>query len=121
MPATEDRLRAAADNVLLLLISRLAMASTPLVASILVYVGGLYLEARFSATTNQLTSLETRVDTLTKGYVDLNARVGLINQATTNNTVAWNTTSLRLDKLTDSIQLLSNNVAALDATVKAMR
>src|SRR3954466_2997877 len=46
-PRTDAALRFYADNAVLLLVSRLAMAVTPVVASALVYLGGHYLDARF--------------------------------------------------------------------------
>lgn len=129
---TEERLRRITDHAGLLLVSRLAMAATPLVASVLVYVGGLYLEARFTSAQDsarlsfaslerRIASLEERADNTARVNSDLSTRMGLANQAISNNGEAWRTTSARLDKMTNAITGLTATVAALDATIKAQR
>lgn len=130
-PSTEDRIRQYADNALLLLISRLAMMATPLIAGLLVYLGGFYLEARFDSAKSSITDLDQRVravqDQSNKAVLaitDLNKQNALTNQTVSVNGVnvlAWQvTTSARLDKMTDVLVSLSNSVAGLTATVQAM-
>lgn len=130
-PSTEDRIRSYADNAILLLFSRLAMAATPLIAALLVYLGGFYLEARFDGAKSSIADLDQRVRTVQDqsnkavlAITDLNKQNALTNQTVSVNGVnvlAWQvTTSARLDKITDTLVSMSNSVAALNATVQAM-
>lgn len=128
---TDDRIARVANNSLLLLFSRLAMAATPFIASMLVYLGGFYLEARFDQSRNSIADLNSRVqavqvqaDKAVLAIVDLNKQIALTNQAVSSDgqtNLAWRTTmNARLDKLTDAVSALAVAASSLTATVQQL-
>src|SRR5262245_50574405 len=83
-PRTDATLRLYADNALLLLVSRIAMAATPLVASALVTLGSFYLEARFAAQRTALADLDrglksaqSEIDGIRTGLADVRQAVAV--------------------------------------------
>lgn len=124
----ESRARNVADNAYLLLGSRLAMAATPFVASLLVYLGGMYLDARFAQTRQTIAELDKRVATVQAQSDDNGKEIALLRtaQAVTSTSVQsaatfnnnWQSNvNARLDKLTDAVAGLDRSIAALNATV----
>ncbi len=128
-PTSQDRLLRVANNALLLLVSRMAMAATPIVASLLVYLGGFYLEARFDQSRAAVADLDQRLravqaqaDRVTIAVADVKAQLALTNQAADisgKTALGWQVSvNNRLDKMTDALTSLSTAVAALNATVQ---
>ena len=61
---TSDRVRSISDNVYMVLIARIAMVLTPIIASGLVWLGGQWLDGKFDALSVPLIEVKHRVDTL---------------------------------------------------------
>jgi len=123
-PRADATLRLYADNALLLLVSRLAMAATPLVASALVTLGSYYLEARFEAQRVALADLdrglksaESQVDAIRSGFGDVRQAVAVNAQVVSSLNDQQRQTQARLEKMTDALGTLSASVAGLTATV----
>jgi Tfp pilus assembly protein PilO len=117
-----------ANNVVLLLISRLAMVMTPLVAMALVYLGGFWLTSQFSHQADEIGGISTKVESFESQVqaqaitvVDLKAKQDLTALGATDAVSSldmWEvSTNSRLDKMTDSISSLSASVAALNASL----
>lgn len=119
------------NNAWLTVLGRLGMIMVIPVASGLVGIGGLYLNARFQAVTEQLAntdqrvrSLETKVDDAQKSITTIQVQQAVTATAVTAGdkvqAASDQLTSSRLDKMTDAIIVLSTQVAALNATITQM-
>ncbi len=131
-PSVEDKLLSAANNVFLLLIARVAMVSTPFITALLVYLGSFYLEARFDQARSAVADMDQRLRVVqaqaqaaTATAVESNKQLALTQQSVQTNeavNAGWRgSVNSRLDKTTDAVSGLTAAVAALDATVRAMR
>lgn len=118
-----------ADNTFLLVLSRLAMLATPLMLTGLVTLGGLYLGSASDRSreiiadlNRQLQAVQAQADKALAAATEINKQMAVTNQivgANGVNSLAWQvSTSGRLDKMTDTLSVLSSAVAALDATVR---
>src|SRR5438067_318108 len=123
-PRTDAALRLYADNSVLLLVSRLAMAATPVVASALVTLGSFYLEARFEGQRTALVDLDrglksaqAEIDGIRSGVADVRQAVAVNAQVVTSLSDQQRQTQARLEKMTDALGTLSSTVSGLAATV----
>lgn len=127
-----DTVTALANSILLLLLARLAMVALVPLASILVYIGGLYLEARFEQSHVAVLAVAVRLDAVEldqKMFAltinELKSQQALVNQSAQLTSIAWtawqNTTNARLDKMSDTLMGLGLTVASLDSNVKLLR
>ena len=124
-PRADAALRFYADNAVLLLVSRLAMAATPLAVSALVYLGGYYLDARFEAQRVAVADVDQRlryaqgeIDAIRSTLADLREAVAVNAQVAVSITDQQRQTQARLDKMTDALGTLSSTVAGLAVTVQ---
>ena len=123
-PRTDAALRLYADNSVLVLVSRLAMAATPVVASALVTLGSFYLEARFEGQRTALVDLDrglksaqAEIDGIRSGVADVRQAVAVNAQVVTSLSDQQRQTQARLEKMTDALGTLSSTVSGLAATV----
>ena len=123
-PRTDATLRLYADNSVLVLVSRLAMAATPVVASALVTLGSFYLEARFEGQRTALVDLDrglksaqAEIDGIRSGVADVRQAVAVNAQVVTSLSDQQRQTQARLEKMTDALGTLSSTVSGLAATV----
>ena len=123
-PRADATLRLYADNAVLLLVSRVAMAATPLIASALVCLGSYYLEARFEAQRialadldHGLKSAQAEIDAIRGGLADVRQAVAVNAQVVASLNDQQRQTQARLEKMTDALSTLSSTVAGLAATV----
>ncbi len=128
--SSDTALLKAANNVLLLLVSRIAMIATPFVATLLVYLGSFWLTSQFAASNIELSTLTSKVDNYQNQVTaqavtiaDLKSELALTTQSTqlaAQSLASWEgATGARLDKMTDAVNSLASSVAALNATVTA--
>lgn len=131
MTDTEERVRRYADNAVLMLLSRWSMVLVLPFCGAFLTLGGMYLNARFAdqadaiqAIDNRVRNVESAQGTGQAAVSTLQNQLGLTQQSvqsTTNLTATFETsTSQRLDKMNDILTGLSNQVAALNATVTLM-
>lgn len=126
--ATVDNL---VNNAWLTLLGRLGMVLVIPVASGLVGLGGLYMNARFEQVTEQwantdqrVRSLEAKVDDAQKSINTVQVQQAVTAVAVSSGDKAQaasdQATSNRLDKMTDAITALSVQVSGLNATIMQM-
>ena len=120
------------NNVIFVLVSRLAMIATPFVAAALVYLASFWLTSQFTQQANSVQVLAVKVDNFQSQITaqaiviaDLKSRQDLTTLGSTDaasSLSSWEaSTNGRLDKITDAITSLTASVAALNATLAAIQ
>ena len=120
------------NNVIFVLVSRLAMIATPFVAAALVYLASFWLTSQFIQQANSVQVLAVKVDNFQSQITaqaiviaDLKSRQDLTTLGSTDaasSLSSWEaSTNGRLDKITDAITSLTASVAALNATLAAIQ
>jgi hypothetical protein len=128
----QERTQRLADNVTLIIVARCAMVATPFVLGALVWFAATWLDQRFDVqkTATDIVSarvdgLQTSVEQLGNNAVTLSNRVIVLETGTArgrqDRQAFQDDISSDIKDMRNALVSLSNNVAALTATVQALK
>jgi hypothetical protein len=128
----QERTQHLAENVTLIIVARLAMVATPIVLAALVWFAASWLDQRFDVqkTATDIVSvrvdgLQSSVDTLGSNAVALANRVIVLETGSArgrqDRQAFQDDISADIKDMRNALVSLSNNVAALTATVQALK
>lgn len=108
-----DQVRSISDNVWTVFVARIAMISTPFVASGLVYFGSQWLEGKFDLVTVPLQRVESRVDVLERGD-----RTSELKNQSQDFLIQSNGTSV--SKITDQVEKLGRKIDEVNSSLQSL-
>lgn len=117
-PSTEERMRSAADNAIVLLLSRYSMVAAAPILGLLLFLAKGYV----NDFDHRIVTAQSDADRANAAIVELRSQQALLTQSLSTTTAAWalwqSSVNTRLDKVTDALNGLSVSVAGLNATVQ---